>query len=329
MNVLLIGGNRFLGIELGFRLLAAGHTLTLLNRGNRPDPFGQRVERLVADRSTDTFDQVLQARTFDAVIDLALFTGAEARRAARALHGRVGHWVMVSTGQVYLVRQNYQPNAREDFYDGPLIPPPADERNLAEWQYGAEKRAAEDVVLGSGIPSTRLRIPMVHGLGDYYRRIESVLCRLLDGGPLLVPNANHLARHVYAPAVARVLQQVLGDPRCFGKAWNVCQDETPTVLELVQRIASCLGVVPMVLQPTSEQLLKHGLHPVDVCPFSGTWMSCLDPSAVKRDLGLVHEPLSEYLPGIVHGLLQKWPSAPPESLKHRATELQIARALAS
>ena len=36
-----------------WRLLAAGHDVTLFNRGTHADPFGGRVERLRGDRTTD------------------------------------------------------------------------------------------------------------------------------------------------------------------------------------------------------------------------------------------------------------------------------------
>ena len=97
MDVLVIGGNRFVGWLLGFRLLAAGHKVTLLNRGRLADPFGGRVDRLVGDRTSRGFDRALQGRRFDAVVDLAAFTGDDGRRAAQLFAG-CGHYVMVSTG---------------------------------------------------------------------------------------------------------------------------------------------------------------------------------------------------------------------------------------
>ena len=81
MDVLVIGGNRFVGWLLGFRLLAAGHKVTLLNRGRLADPFGGRVDRIVADRTSRDLDRALQGRRFDAVVDLAAFTGDDGRRA--------------------------------------------------------------------------------------------------------------------------------------------------------------------------------------------------------------------------------------------------------
>ena len=106
--------------------LAADHRVTLLHRGTLPDPFGDRVERLRGDRTTGDLDRLLAGRTFDAVVDLAAYTGEDGRRAAALLDGRVGHYVMVSTGQVYLVREGCPRPAREEDYDGPVMARPAD-----------------------------------------------------------------------------------------------------------------------------------------------------------------------------------------------------------
>src|SRR5439155_1520681 len=108
--------------------------------GSRPDPFGARVERLRGDRATADFDRALAGRGFDAVVDFAAFVRAEAERAARVLGGRVGHYVMISSGQVYLVRAGAPSPAREEDYDGPLLPePPPGTRDHDEWAYGMGK----------------------------------------------------------------------------------------------------------------------------------------------------------------------------------------------
>ena len=72
MDVLLIGGTRFLGPLLVMRLLAGGHRVSILNRGTRPDPFGAflpRIEGFVADRRSPEFSRALTGRSFDAVVD--------------------------------------------------------------------------------------------------------------------------------------------------------------------------------------------------------------------------------------------------------------------
>src|SRR3954471_25012728 len=81
LHVLIIGGNRFVGRSLALQLVFRRHRVTVLNRGTLPTIAG--VELLCADRSSDAFDRAVAARAFDAVVDFAGFTGADARRAIR------------------------------------------------------------------------------------------------------------------------------------------------------------------------------------------------------------------------------------------------------
>src|SRR5262249_36722975 len=114
VNVLVVGGTLFMGHELVFRLLAAGHRVTLLNRGTHEAAFRGRVERLLADRTTADFADRLKGRSFDAAVDFAAFTGEDARGVLEVLGGRVSHYVAISTGQVYLVRRDAPRPSREE-----------------------------------------------------------------------------------------------------------------------------------------------------------------------------------------------------------------------
>ena len=329
MNVLIVGGTRFVGYQLAWRLIAAGHRPTLLNRGTTPDPFGDRVERLVADRTTAGFAQALAAREFDAAVDFACYTGEDAAGAVAALAGRVGHYVAISTGAVYLVREGCPRPAREEDYDGPTIPRPADPADLGEWTYGIEKRRAEDalVVAGRdrGFPATRFRIPMVSGERDYYRRVESYLVRILDGGPVILPDGGtHRTRHVYAGAVVRAIAGLIGDARTFGRAYNLAQAETPTLAELVATMADRLGAPARTIAVPAGDLHAAGLDPAAISPFSGRWMSFLDPARAQAELGFRHESPATYLDKIVAWYLNAPPAAPPPNYACRGEELRLA-----
>ncbi len=329
MNVLVIGGNRFVGILATWRLLAAGHRVSLFNRGRLADPFGDRVERLRGDRKTD-LEGLVGARRFDAVIDLAAYTGEDGRRAAEVFGDRVGHYLMVSTGQVYLVRQDAPRPSRERDYDGPLIPPPAPP-DLADWEYGIGKRDAEDALAAAaraGFPATRVRIPMVNGELDYFRRAEGYLWRLLDGGPVLVPDGGaHPVRHVYGGEVARFLVEVLGRAETFGEAYNLAQEETPSLRDLLGRLRRLLGSRAEFVDISSAALSGEGADVVSVSPFSGRWMSFLDPSRARDELGFQHEPLDAYLGKIVACFLSRVPSTPPEGYRFRDIERRLAAQL--
>ncbi len=329
MKALLVGGNRFLGHELSLRLVAAGHAVTIINRGTLEDALGERVERLRADRKSADFERVLKGRSFDAVVDFAAFDAEDGRRAAEVLAGRVGHYVAISTGQVYLVRTGCPRPARESDYDGPLMEAPQDPADREQWDYGIGKRGLEDELARAhrerGFPATRLRIPMVSGERDHYRRIERYLWRLMDGGPLVLPGGGaHQTRHVYSGAVVKAILGLLGNEATFGRAYNLAQDETPTLVELLTTLAGLLGVRPRFVDVSGETLTAAGLDPVLISPFSGRWMSFIDPSLAKAELGFRHEPLPSYLDKIVTTFLAHPPQSPPPGYEHRAAELRVA-----
>jgi nucleoside-diphosphate-sugar epimerase len=325
VDALIIGGNRFVGRLAAWRLLAAGHRVTLLNRGNLPDPFGARVERLRGDRTRD-LERLVAGRRFDLVLDLAAFTGEDGRRAAEIFAGRVGHYVMISTGQVYLVLQDHPRPAREVDYPGPVLPRPAGPPDLGEWEYGTGKRAAEDALAAAaGFPATRVRIPMVNGELDYHRRMEGYLWRLADGGPLVVPDGGaHLVRHVYGGEVARFLVEIAGRPETFGEAFNLAQEETPTLRALLEELRRLAGSRSTLVEVPSDALRAEGLDPVAVSPFSGRWMSFLDPSRARDRLGFRHAPLDLCLTSIVAGFAAHATEPPPDGLRTRAAEIRLA-----
>jgi nucleoside-diphosphate-sugar epimerase len=329
VDVLVVGGNRFVGYELAWRMLAGGHRVTLLNRGSLGDPFGERVERLRGDRTAGGFSRLLAGRRFDAVVDFAVFRGEEAAEAVKVLTDNVGHYVMVSTGQVYLVREPRPSPARESDYDGPLMAAPASAKEKEEWDYGMGKRAAEDVLAhaweSSRFPATRLRLPMVNGERDYHRRLEGYLWRLLDGGPLILPDGgDRPMRHVYGAGVARAIASLLGRRSTWGEAYNLAQDETPTAREMLAIAAELLGAPPRFVPVPAHAVEAAGLEVTAVSPFSGRWMSFLDPGRARAELGFRHEPLREYLGRIVAAFVAHPPASPPPALARRAEEKALA-----
>jgi len=329
MHVLVIGGTRFVGPLLVHRLLAAGHEVTLFNRGTRSDPFGERVERLRGDRMTADLARSMSNRRFDAAVDFAGYRLEDARSAVEALGGRIGHYVFIGTGQVYLVREGAPKPARECDYAGPTIPRPADEDGMAQWDYGMGKRDCEDALRDawetSRFPSTVVRIPMVNGERDHYRRLERYLYRMLDGGPVIVPDGGtHAVRHVYAGEVARFVVEILGREHTFGDVYNVCQREMPSLVELLGMVAGMVGSRSKLAPVPSSEVEVAGLSVRELSPFSGKWMSMLDPTKVEVELGFRHEALTSYLGKIVASFLAYAGATPPDGYERRDEEVRLA-----
>ena len=263
-------------------------------------------------------------------MDFAGFAAADVERAVRVLQGRVGHYVFISTGQVYLVREPRPASARETDYEGTVMrEPPPGHPDHGDWAYGVGKRGCEDALAAAfardGFPSTRLRVPVINGERDHTRRLEGYLWRLLDGGPLLLPDGGtHRLRHVYGRDVSRAIAGLLGQRRTFGQAYNLCQEETPTLAELVEMLAGHLAAAPRLRAVPRADLEAAGLDPVRVSPFSGRWMSMLDPARAKEELGFRATPLPAYLGSIAASFLAHPPASPPDAYADRRRELARA-----
>ncbi|HRI65416.1 MAG TPA: NAD-dependent epimerase/dehydratase family protein [Polyangium sp.] len=328
MHVLVIGGTRFVGPLLVFRLLAGGHRVTIFNRGTRVDPFGDRVERIVGDRMSADLSRHMSNRRFDAAVDFTAYRYEDARGSVEALGGRVGHYVMIGTGQVYLVRQDCPRPAQESDYDGPLKERPTAEVELANWEYGMGKRDCEDALVEawqkSGFPVTRIRIPIVAGERDHYQRLDPYVCRLLDGGPIIIPDGGpQIVRHVYAGEVARLLVELLGRENTFGEAYNVCQREAPSLFELVGMMSRMLGSQSKLVPVETPDVVAAGFTPRTLSPLSSQWMSVLDPFKAETELGFRHEPLAVYLGKILASLVAYARATPPEGYERRAEEISF------
>jgi nucleoside-diphosphate-sugar epimerase len=131
-------------------------------------------------------------------------------------------------------------------------------------------------------------------------------------------------RHVYSGAVARAIGEVLGAERSFGQAYNLAQEETPTLGELLTLMAERLGARARLVPVPAPEIRAAGLDPVAISPFSGRWMSFLDPSRARAELDFRHEALAAYLDKIVTTFLASPPDEPPPGYATRAAEIAVA-----
>jgi nucleoside-diphosphate-sugar epimerase len=333
MRILVLGGTRNLGHDLVLHLIATGHRVSVLNRGVTPDSLPDQVERLRADRTdANLLTRAVGSRTWDGVVDLTLYRGVEAQAAVRLFMGRTAHYVFISTGQVYLVREGGAPRpAREDHYAGPIMAePPAGSRDHANWTYGVEKRAAEEVLARAWVerqfPYTSLRLPMINSRRDHYGRLHGYLLRLRDGGPILVPDSPGLSlRHIFGDDVVRAVARILEGRSAIGEAINLSQDETLSLEEFLALVAASLpgfSGTPVLVRRPIEVLEREQLFP-GCSPFSDIWMSALDNQRSKAMLGVTYTSPAVYVPRLVRYYLDANPPA-PAAYARRGRELELA-----
>lgn len=99
MNLLIIGGTRFLGRHLVDSALARGHAITLFHRGKSNPGLYPQVETILGDREQDLAR--LSGQNWDAVIDTCGYLPRIVRLSARALKNNVESYVFISSISAY------------------------------------------------------------------------------------------------------------------------------------------------------------------------------------------------------------------------------------
>lgn len=177
MDLLLLGGTRFVGRVIVAEALARGWHVTALNRGITGDvPAG--VTSLRADRRNEgELRTALAGRRFDAVIDTWSGAPVVATAAAAALVGSARRYAYVSSSSVYAW------GAHRD-EDSPLVDGDA---NAVDGDYPALKRGAELGVVASFPEAVVARAGLILGPYEDIGRLPWWLARIAEGGPVVAP----------------------------------------------------------------------------------------------------------------------------------------------
>jgi nucleoside-diphosphate-sugar epimerase len=331
MRVLVIGGSRFIGLATVQRLLADGHRVTLLNRGQTPDPFGTRVSRIIGDRSDpETLQRALTRREFDVVLDVIAFREEDTQAAVDKLRGRIGHFIHISTVSVYLIRDRLFCPFREEDFAGRLAP--RTEASSPSWLYAYHKRRCELVLQRAWethqLPFTALRLPMVVGPSDYTERAHAYLERLSDGGPLILPDGGlNSWGFLWVHDVAETIAANLMNANALGRAYNLAQREVVSLRQFVEMTAAALGKRPALVSVPAEWLQRVNLGTA-FSPYTHDHDIVLDIAAAQRDLLFEPTPFASWCEQLVHHFRSTWSGQPSRLYATRPLELRVVQELA-
>lgn len=283
MDILIIGGTVFLGRALVEAAHAAGHTVTLFNRGKTNPTLFTDVEQIHGDRATD-LDR-LAGRTWDAVIDTSGYIPRIVRLSARALGQAAPHYTFISTISVY--RDLSQPGADENAALSELADPTVEK--VDGETYGPLKVLCEQAVTEE-LPDRSLiiRPGLIVGPHDPTDRFSYWPHRVAQGGEVLAPGApdDHVqyidVRDLAEWTVRMVEQAATGIYNATGAPGMVTFGELLSVCQLVSGSDATFTWVP------EEFLLAQGVQPWSGLPL---WVPAGDPAyrgfaAVSVDLAL-------------------------------------------
>ena len=181
MQILVLGGTKFAGRAIVEAALGRGDAVTLFNRGKTIPGLYPGVETVIGDRTEDL--SPLDGRAFDAVIDVACYDPAVARRSAEAFRDRAGRYVFVSTVSVYAS----QATTESQLEDAPLAELKPDLPDYPD-NYGANKALSEAVVREVyGDRALIGRPGLITGPHDPTDRFPYWPRRIAAGGRVLAP----------------------------------------------------------------------------------------------------------------------------------------------
>lgn len=208
MNILILGGTRFIGRHIAERLLVAGHRVTVLTRGRSGDDLPPEIERLRGDRDEGVAGlAALSGRAWDVCIDTCGYMPSQVRPSTALLRSSVRRYVIVSAVRVY-----GDPTIRPVGETHPLVPPASPEvTEITDETYGPLKVACEGIVQHA-FPGrfTLLRPQVVVGPQDPSTRYSFWIQRAMRNSAMLAPGdgSDHL-QCIDVRDVARFIQLII------------------------------------------------------------------------------------------------------------------------
>ena len=296
MRIVVLGGTLFMGREIVTRLVARGHDVAVMHRGDRHD-LGAQVRNLQADRrDIARVTDILARERADAVFDLAYdwqhgTTADQVEAVARAGGDRLQRYVFMSSLAAY------QPGL--DRREGDPLVADDDRNPYAQHKASAERRLMA-MHHANGFPATTIRPPFVHGPRQPFYREQFFWDRLLDGRPLILPDDGSTAMPwAFVSDVAESCVRAMELPAAAGEAFNVGHVERTTQRSFLEALARVAGVTPRFAEVPRAALHAAGGQIMGAPLYFGEYLDLpgygLIVEKAPRLLGVTPTPLEQAL----------------------------------
>jgi UDP-glucose 4-epimerase len=232
MRVIVIGGTRFIGRAAVEELVAHGHEVLVVHRGQLEPADLVPVRHVHVERAQlGSVCEELAAFKPDAVLDSIALTRADADGALAALPAGC-RLVVLSSVDVYRAYTALLAGTVSDpvplTEDSPVRTLRYPYRGTRADMDDYEKLDVEEAYTARG--GTVLRLPMVHGAFDRQRREEFILRRVRAGRSRIpIGSGAWLTCRAYVGDVAAGIRLGLENEHIAGETFNLAEQPTPTM----------------------------------------------------------------------------------------------------
>ncbi|WDM21158.1 NAD-dependent epimerase/dehydratase family protein [Paenibacillus polymyxa] len=287
-KILVLGGTRFFGKRLVERLLESSeNSVTILTRGQTSDSFGDRVQRICADRTDpQALAEAVGEQVWDVVYDNICFSPDEASEACRIFDAKAKRYIVTSSLSVY----DSSPEVlTESIFDPQSYP--VRKGGKGDFTYQEAKRQAEAVFMQQAtFPVAAVRFPIVLGTDDYTKRLHFHIEHVREGTEIGVPNTEAQISFIRSDEAADFLFW-LGHTPLTGPV-NACSDGTVRIGEIISIIEQVTGKHAVMKEKTADEHMS---------PFGITQSWYMDTSKAQSE-GYTFLSLNEWLPELVTSL---------------------------
>ena len=318
LSVLYIGGTGQISLPCVELSAAAGHKVTVLNRGKTSVPLPKGVEVLVGDMNSDAYGG-LGDRHFDVVAQFRLYTPDKMKRDIATFSGKTGQYVFISSASVYQkpVRQYLMTERTPQ--DNPY------------WEYSRQKTACENVLRDQSSlpytivrPSHTVRTHMPIEVGDP----DNAIRRMIAGKPVIVTgDGSSLWTLTRSVDVAEPLIRLFGNKKALGDDFHITTDRGFTWNEIHDAIARGFGVEAIHAHVPTDVLVAYEKEWEGPLMGDKTWCALFDNSKIKGVVGPFEasQDIDEILHNsVVHAKARLEAPAPADNEEDRLIDKIIA-----
>lgn len=276
MDILFIGGTGQISLPCVERALAAGHSVSVFNRGQRHEQLPEGVHSMVGDMKDPASYRQLGERKWDVVAQFMVFTPEQMQQDVELFTGKVGQYIFISSASVY----QKNPYAYVTTEQTPAVNP--------YWPYSQAKIACEELMKGSRLPWTNIRPSHTtrSGLPTMLNEGDAVGYRMLAHKPVLVAgDGTAIWTLTRSEDFAKPFVKLFGNPHALYEDFHITGDVGFTWDAIYRTIARGLGVEAKIAHVPTDTLIRY--KPDWVGPLLGdkTWTTLFDNSKVKRIAG--------------------------------------------